>query len=170
LTTIQTDMGRTVAVHSRSNYDVLLEVKDDYLGKSIMSSITHAEAEKLGLALLGKDAEVITDLPEAEVEEHGPGIRNSVRSGGSAYFYDTDPERVLTHAKDLLAIHKKIVELNAKEEEAKAAEAAKKASRAARRDELAEQFNPGIEGGFRRLGTSGRAAINYIIDLEEAAK
>ena len=125
------------------------------------------------------NGEFITDLPEVTVKKalhNGP--RMVLEADGSAYYEDKSPEEVLTHAKELLAIHKVLVERQAEKVKAEAqrikeaelaAEAAKLAedARNKRRDELANELW-GYGAFYRNRTSYAQKAIDRIIELETA--
>jgi hypothetical protein len=132
----------------------------------VFSVLSNGQATELAAALLGENATVITDLPKAKLR-HG-----FVEAGGIDRHASSDPADVLNHAKELLAIHKVLVEqqaVAAKEAEvAKAKAEAKESELTKRRDALAAEFR-----GWGTYGNSSETfqkAIDRIIELEEAAK
>lgn len=141
--------------------------------ETIESLLTAGEASQIGLALLGENSVVVTDLPEVKRDVDG-----WVFSGSNGAWETATPEKILKNAKELLAVHAFLVKRNAEQEEAKrAAEEAQKAeaeavkakeaARKARREEICqEEFTV----PYRDLGGVSKRFVNRIIDLEEAAK
>lgn len=141
-----------------------LEVKsDDFEGKkNIKTFLPEEQVAQLVTALLGENATVITDLPEAKVEVDG-----WVHSGSHGGWLTTSPEKVLKNVKELLAVHAYLVKHKAEQEEAKKAEA--EAVKAKRRDALATEF-VGMPTTYASRSHVFRQSIDRIIELEEAAK
>jgi len=173
-TTVKTGIDRTLTVENwgrSASIDVRDTSRNPDDGERVYSLLESSEAEKIGLALLGENATVITDLPEAKLK----GLW--VEAGDIDRHHGIDPAEVLDHAKKLLAIHKFLVEKKAKEAEVEAqrikeaelaAEAAKLAedARNKRRDELAKEFR-----GFGNYDNSSvvfKKAIDRIVELEAA--
>lgn len=171
-TTITTDYSRELTVINRG-YEFNLAVKDTdgkYAVKGeVYSHLTSEQATKLANALVGENATLVTDLPEAKLKH------TWVEAGNVDRHKDTDPAEVLEHAKQLLAIHAFLVKAQAEREAAKAAEEAKtkakEAANAKRRDELASELAEGDpRATYSSRLTVVKKAIDRIIDLEEAAK
>lgn len=167
ITKITSPFHRELTVEKDSHATYLQVTGDDWGTKhDVKTFLAEEQVTELIDALLGENSTVVTDLPEAKLSgewvEAGPHSRHT----------STSPYDLTRVAKSLLAIAAKITEMNTEkaEAEAKAAEAekAKEAARDKRRDELADKFNRGHS--YSSLGTSGQRAIDYIIDLEEAAK
>ena len=167
-TIVETPIARKITVVKHSHGSVNLAVKDTDLDKEIHTHLDQEYVTKLAEALLGENATVITDLPEAK--EDGFGY---VAAGSYDRSHNADPETVLKNAKALLAIHKFLVEKKA-EEATKAEEAAKIAEQEAivkrdkRRAELIVEFR---SCSWERLTRPAKEAYDRIIDLElEAAQ
>ena len=172
-TVVTTDFDREITV-KKDWGDTFLTVKDTgYSHTQISSLLPEEEARKIGEALIGDNAMVITDLPEATSYDcFGKTI---VKSGNTRYYTDKGPEYIETFAKEQLAIAKFIREHRAEEERlaklAAEAEAAQQAKRNKRRDELAKQFasQSGNESyRYYLCSDLAKNAIDHIIDLEEA--
>jgi len=172
-TTVETGIARKITVVKHGRRTANLHVLNTDMHEEIYTLLDKEEAEKIGLALLGENATVITDLPEAERKYAW------VQAGDIDRHHDTDPAEVLDHAKKLLAIHKFLVEKKAKEdaeaeaqrikeaeEAAKAAELEDIAKRDKRRDELAYSFNRSYS--YQNINPATRKAIDHIIELEAA--
>jgi len=170
-TTVETKIDRKIHVSAWGTGDNDLHVIDTSVNESVFSALTKEESEKIGLALLGEPAMVITDLPEAERKYAW------VQAGDIDRPHDTDPAEVLDHAKKLLAIHKFLVEKKAKEAEVEAqrikeaeeaAEAEKRAEEARnwRKDALAKEFR-GF-GSYDNSSVVFKKAIDRIVELETA--
>ena len=168
-----------------TNYSRKLEVSQGWLGSAskhltvtdttedlrIASILSPEEVKELVESLIGDNATVITDLPEATSYEClGKTI---VKSGNTRYYADKDPEYIETFAKEQLAIAKFIREHRAQEEalaklaaEAEAAKAAEKeAKRVKRRAELVKEFG---SVPYTALSFVSKQAFDRIIELEEA--
>ena len=165
-TTVETKIDRKIHVSAWGTGDNDLHVIDTSVNESVFSVLTKEESEKIGLALLGEPATVITDLPEAKLK----GLW--VEAGDIDRHHGIDPAEVLDHAKKLLAIHKFLVEKKAKEAEVEAqrikeAELAAEAARNKRRDELANELW-GYGAFYRNRTSYAQKAIDRIIELEAA--
>jgi hypothetical protein len=166
-TVVDTNLARTITVVPQTGGAKHLTVMDTYRSKEVRSYIYKEDAEKLGLALLGENATVVTDLPEATVEA-GYGSRDIVNAGDTAYYSDKNHESVLKHAKELLAIHKHLVEQQALAAKEAEVAKAKEAERTKRRDELVIEHRGW--GTYDSSSVIFQSAIDHIIKLEEAAK
>jgi hypothetical protein len=166
-TTFDTNIDRKLTV-TTGGWGADLHVVDTSANNAVFSVLRPEEATKLGTALLGDNTTVITDLPEASIETPAFGYRKVVRAGSESRYLDGDPERVMTAVKDLLAIHKVLVEQQAVA--AKEAEVAKEAERQKRRDELTKELTDNARTEYQYASDLAQSAIDRIIDLEEAAK
>jgi hypothetical protein len=166
-TTVETKIDRKINVTPWGHGDNDLHVIDTQANESVFSVLTKEESEKIGLALLGENATVITDLPEAKDDGFG-----YVKAGHYDRSTNTDAETVLKNAKALLAIHKFLVEKEAEAQRIKEAEEAAKAAKRAedarnwRRDRLVTEIR-GF-GDYRSSSDIFQKAIDRIIDLETA--
>lgn len=135
---------------------------------ALCASLRGESRAKLAEALLPENSTVITDLPVAKRDVDG-----WVYCGSTGSWDSRDPEKVLKNAKELLAIHALIVKSHEEQEAAKAAAEAEKAAveaaRNKRRDDLAADLS-GARGGYDTRTHAFKAAIDRIIELEEAAK
>jgi hypothetical protein len=167
-TVVKTDFARKITVTSGGEYTYLKVTNTDFLsGTQISSALTSEEAAEIAVALIGDNATVITDLPEATLyESFGKTI---VKSGNTRYYADKDPEYIETFAKEQLAIAKFIREHRAEEERlaklAAEAEVVKEAKRNKRRDELVKEFS---SVAYEELCYVSKQAFDRIIKLEEA--
>jgi len=162
-TIVETRINRKFTVYPWSG-GVDIKAEDTANNESVFSVLNLEEAEKLGLALIGENATVITDLPEAKDDGYGYVKANSYDRSSN-----TDPESVLKNAKALLAIHKFLVEQQAVATKEAEVAKAKEAARDKRRDELATEFR-GYVSTYRGSTSAFSGAIDRIIELEEAAK
>lgn len=169
-TVITTPLSRELIVRDHGHsFNLHVKDTDGTYAKpgEVYTSLNPEEATKLANALLGENATVVTDLPEAQLSGEW------VEAGPHSRHINTSPAALRRVAKDLLAIAAKITELNTEKEaaEAKAAEEAKAKAdaREKRRNELATELvgTPCTYSG--RLAVL-QDAIDRIIDLEEAAK
>ena len=163
-TTVETKIDRKIHVSAWGTGDNDLHVIDTSVNESVFSALTKEESEKIGLALLGEPAMVITDLPEAERKYAW------VQAGDIDRPHDTDPAEVLDHAKKLLAIHKFLVEKKAKDEEEAATKAKAEEEAAAKRDKRRNELVTDLRGFGDYTGSSHifQKAIDRIIELEAA--
>lgn len=165
-TTVETKINREINITRWGCGSMDLHVIETDTNTSVFSVLKPEEAEKIGLALLGGNATVITDLPEVTVQEGRGTDFTYVRANCWAYRDDKNLESLLEDAKSLLAIHKALVERRA-EQEAKAAEREALAKRDKRRDELGNLFR-GYGEGYGPCTIPTKKAIDHIIELEAA--
>jgi len=156
-------LARTITVVPQIRGAKHLTVRDTDQSKEVRAYLYKDDAEKLGLALIGDNATVITDLPEAE------GKYGYVLASGYERSSATSAEEVLKNAKALLAIHKHLVEQQAVTAKEAEVAKAKEAELTKRRDELATEFR-GYVSTYRGSTSAFSGAIDRIIELEEAAK
>lgn len=173
-TVIKTDSGlinRTITVDNDGG--VFLKVSDN-TGKEIQTNLTAWESKALPMlinALLGEGATVIKDLPEAGVDNSFSHTNTVIRSGSRIAYTVANPAKLVTEAKELLALAAFITKHN--EAEAAAEEAtvkAKEAANTARRDELVKELSGNSSTEYQYATPLTQAAIDRIITLEEAAK
>lgn len=167
-TVIDTKLARTFTVVPQSGGAKHLTVKDTDQSKEVRAYLYKDDAEKLGLALLGENATVVTDLPVATRRKGTFDPHDVVTSGRVSFYDNVDPEKVLQDAKDGLAVYKLLVEQQALAAKEAEVAKAKEAERTKRRDELAEELRGW--GTYTQSSEIFRAAIDRIIELEEAAK
>jgi hypothetical protein len=160
-TTIETRINRKFNVRAWANGDSDLRVTNTLHGDEVFSVLDKEQSEKLALALLGENATVITDLPEAKEDGYG-----DVTAGGYFRSENANAESLLENAKALLAIHKFLVEKEAEVLKAKEAEYEAIAKLNKRRDELAYSFNSSLN--YVNINSATRKAIDHIIELEAA--
>jgi len=168
-TIVETMLARTITVVPQIRGAKHLTVRDTDQSKEVRAYLYKDDAEKLGLALIGDNATVITDLPEATSSKANWDVRNVVRSGRVSFYADVDPEKVLQDAKDGLAVYKLLVEQQAVTAKEAEVAKAKEAELTKRRDELATEFR-GYVSTYRGSTSAFSGAIDRIIELEEAAK
>lgn len=172
-TIIHTGLDRTLKVTNLSDGAHLTVTDTGTSGESIPSHIYPEQVTELITALAGDNATVVTDLPEAYMNEWG-----RIVAGGCDRSKHSDPAEVLTIAKELLAVHAFLVKhyeeqaaaekaKEAAEKAAAEAEKAKEAARKARRDQLVKEFGS-VE--YSALSYVSKQAFDRIIELEEAAK
>jgi len=163
-TIVETGIARKITVVKHSRHTANLAVRDTDLQDAVYAHLTKEESEKIGLALLGENATVITNLPKAERKYAW------VQAGGIDRPHDTDPAEVLDHAKKLLAIHKFLVEKKAKDEEETATKAKAEEEAAAKRDKRRNELVTDLRGFGDYTGSSHifQKAIDRIIELEAA--
>lgn len=168
-TTITTPFRRELTVE-KDGPDTYLRVTGDDFGTKhdVKTFIPKEQVTELVNALVGENGTLVTDLPEATVSENGLYVAAGDVQRRIEYYTAED---FLTSAKQYLALHAFMVKHEAEQEAAKAAEAEKEAQRTKRRNELAAEFR-GYGGPTAYSASTGvfKAAIDRIIDLEEAAK
>lgn len=183
ITNIKTPFRRELTVENNGPYDTYLQVTgDDWSTKhDVKTFIPKAQVGELIEALLGENATVVTDLPEAKVDPSFNHSKTVIRSGSSIEYVTKDPAKLVATAKELLAIatfNTKYQEEQAAETEAKAkakeaAVAEKETARAKRRNELADELAPRTPGlgknWYSNVSGNLQKAIDRIIELEEAA-
>jgi hypothetical protein len=160
-TTIETRINRKFNVRTWANGDSDLRVRNTISNDEVFSVLDKGQSEKLALALLGENATVITDLPEAKEDGYG-----DVQADGYFRSENANAESLLENAKALLAIHKFLVEKEAEVLKAKEAEYEAIAKLNKRRDELAYSFNSSLN--YVNINSATRKAIDHIIELEAA--
>lgn len=144
--------------------------------ETVNALLSDENAKEIAGALLGDNAVIITDLPEAEQTPWG----HRVYAGNADRHETADPAEVEQLAKNLLAIAKFIrtrnTEKEAAEEAAEKAEAERlrvaeeaKAKLTTRRDELASELR-GYESHYSNSTYVLKKAIDRVIELEDAAE
>lgn len=159
VTRINTHLARNLTVKEYEYGDeVFLTVADTNMSTEISTALTKEESATLGKALLGLDATVITNLPEAV--DDGAGY---VTSGYVGRQLKSDPEHVENVAKNLLAIAQFIRAQNAADKAVEAEAAEKLVQLTKVRDTLADLFRP-TGGKYSECTIVTRNAIDYIIE------
>jgi hypothetical protein len=149
---------------------VFLKVWDG--SREIQTNLTAWESKALPqliTALVGEDAVVITDLPEVTFGFPPFGTREYAKAGNVEKWVDADPEKLVKTAKGLLAIAAVITKRNEEKAEAEKVKAEEDAKRT-RRDKLVQELSGNPETAYEFATPLSQAAVDRIIELEEAAK
>ena len=161
-TVIETGIARTLIVRDFGESSNLQVVNTD-TDETVWTHLSDEHSTKLADALLGENATVITDLPEAKLK------LGYVEANGFNRRVDQDADELMVHIKAMLSIHAFLVKRNEEQEAEAEAANAKEAAKVERRDELADKFGTYVHS-YDGFSTLAQRLVDHIIELEEAAK